>query len=537
MIKALFRKQLLEVFAWVYKDNKSGKFRSKRGAVGYAVLYLVIFGFLGSIFYAMANALCAPLVSINMGWLYWCMMGVVAVCLGVFGSVFNTYSSLYQAKDNDMLLSMPIPASVVLLVRLSGVYAMGLMYELIVMVPTIIIWFMVAEVSAAGIVFSGLIPFVLSVLVLVLSAVLGWVVALVAGKMKHKSIVTVVVSLIFIGVYYYVCGNAYNVMQNILLNADSIGVKMKLAVYPLYHMGMAAEGNVLSMLIFTVLIGAVFAVMYIVLSRTFLRIVTTNKGSRRKSRSHDVRALSIRKTLLRKELRRFTGSSNYMLNCGLGIILMPIAAAALLWKAELLREVIAAAMLQDYVPVMVVGMMCLATAMNDMSAPSISLEGKNLWILQSLPVSAAQVLRAKLEMHLLLTLIPAVFVIAAVEWVMRPGVYLAVISPVITVLFIVLMAALGLCMNLKRPNLSWTNEIVPIKQSAAVMIALFGGWAIVIVIIGVYILLQSFFGIFGDPAGPGMAVYMMAVCVALLAACVVLMRWIFTKGVKIFEQL
>ena len=75
-------------------------------------------------------------------------MGLLALFMGVFGSVFNTYASLYQAKDNDLLLSMPIPSGKILLVRLSGVYAMGLMYEVSVMIPTLVVWFMTAPVTA-----------------------------------------------------------------------------------------------------------------------------------------------------------------------------------------------------------------------------------------------------------------------------------------------------------------------------------------------------------------------------------------------------
>ena len=44
-----------------------------------------------------------------------------------------------------------------------------------------------------------------------------------------------------------------------------------------------------------------------------------------------------------------------------------------------------------------------------MAAPSVSLEGKNLWLLQSLPVKPWQALRAKLTVQLLLTGIPALF--------------------------------------------------------------------------------------------------------------------------------
>ncbi len=120
MTKALLKKQMMEVFSWLYQDKKSGKHRTAKGAVGCALLYLLLFGFLGVMFGAAAVSLCKPLLLNDMGWLYWCLMGLIAIFFGVFGSVFNTYSSLYQAKDNDLLLSMPVPVSRILLIRLSG---------------------------------------------------------------------------------------------------------------------------------------------------------------------------------------------------------------------------------------------------------------------------------------------------------------------------------------------------------------------------------------------------------------------------------
>ena len=125
MMKALFKKQMLEVFSWLYKNRKTGKHRSVKGIVGYVVLYLFLFGFLGAIFYVVADMLCAPLVASKVGWLYWCLMGLITIFLGVFGSVFNTYSSLYSAKDNDFLLSFysSYYKVVVFIVPLQGLYA------------------------------------------------------------------------------------------------------------------------------------------------------------------------------------------------------------------------------------------------------------------------------------------------------------------------------------------------------------------------------------------------------------------------------
>lgn len=61
MRKALFKKQMMEVFSWLYKDKKSGKLRTAKGIAAYVLLYLMIFGILGTVFYFVAAMLCEPL--------------------------------------------------------------------------------------------------------------------------------------------------------------------------------------------------------------------------------------------------------------------------------------------------------------------------------------------------------------------------------------------------------------------------------------------------------------------------------------------
>ena len=52
-----------------------------------------------------------------------------------------------------MLLSMPIPSAKILTARLFGVFAMGLLYELIVMIPTLIVYFLNTRLSVLAVVF------------------------------------------------------------------------------------------------------------------------------------------------------------------------------------------------------------------------------------------------------------------------------------------------------------------------------------------------------------------------------------------------
>ncbi len=46
---------------------------------------------------------------------------------------------------------------------------------------------------------------------------------------------------------------------------------------------------------------------------------------------------------------------------------------------------------------------CMTAAMNDIVVPSVSLEGKNIWLIQSLPVKTRDILNAKLAVqHILI---------------------------------------------------------------------------------------------------------------------------------------
>lgn len=524
MTKALMRKQLLEVFSWVYQNNKTGKHRSTRGIIGYALFYVVLFGYLAVIFGFCGVMLCQPLCEAGMGWLYWCLMGLLALLFGVFGSVFNTYGTLYRAKDNDLLLSMPVPVSRILLVRLSGVYAMGLMYELIVMLPALIVWFWKGSGSPAAL----LVPVLLSVQVLILSAALGWVVALISGRLRHKSILTVLISLVFLAVYYVLCGQASNALQLLLQQPETIGAGMKNALYLLYLMGRGATGELLPMLGAIALTAALLGLTWWLLARSFLRLATANRGAAKKRyEERAVKTASVDRALLRKELRRFTASSNYMLNSGLGIVLLPAAAIAFVWKAEELRPMLSL-LPAELLPLLAAAMVCAVSTMNDMTAASVSLEGKTLWLSQALPVSGRQVLLAKLRLQVYLTLLPALFPVAALIWLMELSALQALLVLALVALFILCMSALGLVSNLKMPNLTWTNELVPIKQGAPAMIAILGGWLLVAALAGVVLLAKLLLPAFACAV---------LVLVLLLAADCVLLRWLTTKGARRFETL
>ena len=533
MLKVLVKKQLTEIFRSYFYNPKTNKARSKAAIAGYIILFVVLMvGIVGGMFTALSLGLCAPLHAAGLGWLYFALMGLLATLLGAFGSVFNTYSGLYLAKDNDLLLSMPIPVGTLMAARLLSVYLMGLMYSAVVIVPAVIVYWVVTPVTAGAVCGGVLLVLLLSVLVLTLSCALGWVVAKISLKLKNKSFITVIVSLAFIGGYYFFYFKAQTVIEDLLANAAVYGARIKDAAYSLYLLGSVGTGDGVAMLVVSAVILGLFAALWLLLRHSFLKLATaTGRTERRQYREQAAVKRSASAALLAKELGRFTSSPNYMLNCGMGTLLIPIAAVALLWKRTALLTVLNDVFggdAGDMLPVLLAAAVCLLAAMNDMAAPSVSLEGKSLWLPQSLPVTPWQVLRAKLSMHLLLTLVPVAVCLLCIMAAFPMAAGEAALMAAVTLLAVVLLALFGLFLGLRMPNLTWTSEITPIKQSACVAITLFSGWGYALLLLFGYLLAGWRLGAVG---------YLACFALATLLACAVLYLWLKKKGGAVFAAL
>ena len=534
MWKALLRKQFLELNQTYFQDKKKGKRRSKGGIIGFIALMALLFLVLAGVFLSVGNLLVGGLVPMGLDWLYFAMMGLIALLLGVFGDVFNTYAGLYHAKDNELLLSMPIPPVKLLSVRLVGVYAMGLLYSGIVWVPGMVAYWIWGSATVGSVIFPILLFFVLGFFVLVLTCLLGYVVALIASRLKNKSFVTVILSLLFIAAYYFFYFRASEYLQDLLTHAEALSGKVKANVWPLYQFGLGASGEAVPFLIVTAMVAVLFVLTVAVLSRSFVRIATANRGEKKTAyREKAVKVQGVRQALFKKEWKRFISSATYMLNCGLGIIfLLALGVVALIKQAPLRENVVplleTIPEVGGLIPAAILVMIILLGAMNSISAPSVSLEGKSIYLAQSMPVSPWDVLLAKKMLHVRLNLFPCLFCTAVLGEVLQVETTALFLALMGTIVFVEFHAALGLVLNLWKPNLSWTSEVVPIKQGASVVLALFGSWAIALIIgAGAWFSRKIMLPV----------VYLAAVVVILALVTLGMNRWLKTKGAKIFAEL
>lgn len=534
MLKTLIKKEYQECFRAYFINAKKGTARSRKGTIGLFVLFGGLMLFLMAFFFGMSYLLGKGLLEADLAWLFFALMGILSISLGVFGSVFNTYATLYLAKDNEMLLSMPIPPSTILTARISLVLGLSFLYSGIVWVPASIYGCIFGNYSVAGKI-MGLILFpAIALLVTSLTCALGWIVAFIASRVKNKSFVIVFLTLILMGAYYYVCGNMSNIMTLILANVGKVQSGMKKWGNLFYQLGKAASGSGKAMLIFCGITLILTLVCFYLLAHTFTGIVTRSSGTT--NRTEKVKtgtARSMKKALLYKELKRFTSSPTYMLNCGLGIVLLLLSAVMSLVRRETIRTALTGILvflpvMKPFLPLVVLFGVCMISAVDTISTPSISLEGKNLWVLQTLPVSGKDVLEAKLMLHLMLSIVPALLGAASLSFCLNVGFLEAVLVLIFIILFLCFHGALGLIIGVLRPNFTWTSEAMPIKQSLNVLIIMLVCWLLLIVYCGAYYFAWKVMSV-------RLYLSLGVVLMALLSTFTI--HWLLEKGAVKFETL
>ena len=496
MLITLFKKQVSELISNMLggKPLKEGIF-SVRMMI-YLLLGFYLFILMFRVFYSVAASLCQPLVEAGNDWMYFALMGVVATFIGVSGSLFTANSTIYHARDNEFLLSLPIPQWMIVFVRIAMIYLVSAVFEFMVMFPALLVYFVIGNAPIWALVFQIVAVALMPVIAVTVACLIGWLSAVINSKIHQKAIFSVFTSLAFIAVFYYVYWNLYNYINLIIANADAVGGVMKIALFPFYQMGLASAGNPVALVIYVALMGAVMAIVVSLVSSNFVELAAkTQVAARRKTKSKADKSDSPTMALFKKEFRRFTSSSISMMSCALGSIMLIVMGVTCFFAGEWIITTFMGMSNgpDENLPLMAMMVVCMMAAMNTITASSISLEGKYIWILKVLPISPMQIFVAKIGVHMAITAIPAVF--CAVSFAISGGTDLVTMlyMAVATVEFVLFCAIVGLLCNLKFPNLNWTNEAQAVKQNMSVIIATFAPW-IMLILLAVVCAMMRFMG-------------------------------------------
>lgn len=531
IFKALLKSRFMALSSYMFRHSKTKK-KSPLMKVGIVLLALYVIGAVFAMFGYFFLQICEPFHQIGIDWLYFAMAGIMAMVLMFIGSVFMTQTQIYEAKDNEMLLAMPIKASYILMSRMLMLLAFNAAFELLIMIPAIAVYVSKCSVNVLGVIAGIMLLLALPFFALSISCLVGWLLAVISSRVRNKSLITMIFSLAFLAAYFYAYSQMNSYIQKLIANGDIFAHNIKGYVLPLYWFGEAIAEGKISFMLFALLCELVpFIIIYIILSASFIKIATTKRGfAKVRYQEKEMKVETANAALLRKELKHFVSSPMYMLNGALGSVFTIVGGVALIIKKELICNIVEQIPeFSGYIGASVIVALCAIATTNIISAPSISLEGKNLWIIRSMPVSSRNILLSKVKLHLVITLPAMIFteiVAAAVldmDWLCRVLVF---ILPNIVTIF---CALFGVVVNLKFPKFDWISETVAIKQSASTMISMFGAFAVILIPGLLYIVLLD-----GMIA---MNLYLLLITVIYAIVCILLYHFLTHKGCIIFEAL
>ena len=454
--------------------NSRGRSRKKAATGLGAVIVIAGLGLYLSGFYS--YMLMQALAPSHMEILVFIFMGMAALVGGLLFTTFAVKGVVFGGKDNDLLLSMPVSSTLLMASRVTAIYLENLLFSAFVLLPAGVVCTILTQ-SGVGHSLLFWVRLVIAALTLplldtALSVLLGALVAFLSARVSKGALGQNIVTGLFLVVVFYFSFNLNRMISGLAANAAGIKDSLNWAA-PLLWMGEGIMGDWGLLLAFAACCVIPFALVVFGLGRVYRQAVTAfaARSAQSNYKLSAQSASSQKKALLRKEAQRFFGTPMYFWNAGLGLIMLLAAGAASLVMREKLLAFVG---MEDFplLP-MAAAVICFCLCTCPIAAPSVSLEGKYLWILREAPMPGSTLLWVKVGFQLLLTLpcivIAGVCISIALGFQLWQGAALLIA----TLLFAVGHAMFGMLMGLTFPKLDAVNETVVIKQSLATTLAMF----------------------------------------------------------------
>ncbi len=528
MIKPLLSVRFRSLFAQAATQR-----RKKRGAgtvVLLALLYVYLIAIYGGLMFMTFDSLAAPYHALGLDWLYFAMAGLMGLALAVFGSIFATQNQLYEAKDNELLLAMPLTPKAILASRMMPLLLLNLLFCSVVYLPAMAAYGMAVSFSLPGLLCQLLCLPGICILAQAIACFLGWLLHLLLRRM-NKSVASMLYMILFLALYFSIYSQASSILNAMAQNGQAIAGFLHSWVWPLYAMGQGCVQNVLYLLGFLLLCAGIFAAVTFVLSATFLRTATMppKSAKRRRLAQVQMRSRTPISSLVHKELLQFLRTPVFLTNMGLGIIMVAaLAVAGIAARGAVLEFLGQLQIPASAYSLLICAMLCFLADTVELSTPLVSLEGKSIWIPQSAPLDARQILHAKLLFHCLLSMPVCAAAGLALSVAYGCTAVEVLLCTLIPALMALLCGLIGLLAGLQWVRLDYLSPAYPCKQSVAVLVGM-------LLPMGFVLTLGIAWAALSGLLTP--VVFLMLCAVLFAALCAGLYRLLLTWGVRKWDAL
>ena len=461
-------------------------------------------------------------------------MAAVCLILNMLISVFWGSGLLLSDTNADVQLALPVPLSVLIVSKLLVLNIVLALLNTILLLPLLILFGMTA---GAAITFY-LIMAGNMLLLPTIPCLLGTIIGISIYRMSRspyalllrlKTILLVLFLFVFMGFMFWK-----------FPDISKGGIHFNFAATALYgfsrrYMRLLLQQNVLSLAAYS----AAILISDVLLMRG-LTAVYCNWYRNSDSRKEIVSPVSskafipnsARSTLMKRERRRYFSIPVYMTNTSCGflsaavyVILIGIANDKIIPYIDLFGDYFQIA--PAAADILYVYALTILTSLSNITYASISIEGKQIEVLKSLPISTQDLFRAKIQFHLSLSIPLILSLNAAMTVFLHLPLSLALLGSVMPLSFTAFIGVAGYIINLLLPDFEWDNVTHIIKQSLpAILSSLLGTFAPCGT---AYMLLRCFSDM--------LILGSFAACLIMILAVCVMIIWLKKYGPHFYQKL
>ena len=524
-------------------DMNLFKIKSKKGGKTNILVPLFIGGYIMFMILCMANGMYEKMAPTHMQYVLLSLFVFAISVMTIMEGVYKAGPLMFNCKDDQLLLSLPIQRRTVIFVRIFKFYVFELLFNSMFLLPTMVAYIRWADhlewtyylVSVIMILLSPIIP-------IVISCIIGAISSSISSRFKYKNFVQIVVSIIFILGIMYFSYNMDGIFNYLAKNAQSLNEVITKIYYPAgVYAKLATEFNILDLLIFIVVNIVILVISILILSKVYFKINSRLKKVVTSSKKVKIEELTIKSrpmtiSLIKKELGTFFKTPVFIINAGFGLVLFVLASIIITLKFDSFLPMLTdpntfdlkEELIMNNLSVLIFALISVTAYMTSITNSVISLEGRNINILKALPIKTKDILMSKIYSSLVIT--TPVLLIGDLILFIRFNINIieALLLIVLSVLIPLVSHFIGILVNLKYPKLDAENATEVVKQSTSSFLS---------VMIGMGLLILSMAVIMGALGNFNSTLILLVSVIIYIVIDGLLYTYLVKKGTKEFNKL
>ncbi|MFP4287057.1 MAG: hypothetical protein ACLFRI_05110 [Candidatus Izemoplasmataceae bacterium] len=394
--------------------------------------------------------------------------------------LFRMNGLVFYSKDYEMFAHYPIHYRTLFISKFMILVVMVYLGISILTLPMVGYYLYYASLS-----FGQLIMFILGILLfpiipIVVFSFMALFLALATRRFRKSQLMnTILMIILFLGFSVFLMSYSQLEVGNPLLGQQLFMQEIE-NVYPLlkWFIQSIEEVNVfLFLAYFSINILVMALYIYYIPILAHITNQSTKKTLKRLSSTLIMKKRSFMHTMVLKEWKKMINSPIYALNAGLGsLMLILLPTASIFFKSEVLNlfEMIPEG--KDFLKLSILALVGFSISMSYSPSVSLSLEGKNFWLLKSSPISPLMIVLSKVLFNIVLILIPGTIGFIIFAFIFELETIFILVSYLLMIAYALFSSLFSALLNLYFPKFDFINEVEVVKQSVAALISVFSGF-------------------------------------------------------------